>query len=166
MLQIFGNILNSFHQLRWFCQWGKGMDINTVDETSYTSQYQERFLKDAVNEYCDKRRRVPITTPHSLLSSNHISTAMASQSWQSSFDPYNLCRDHREYLMPNNVAETTHGQRNRAARLFTAAMLYLNSPSEAPKNWGQINPNHNDSHCEPMEFISTFWIPDITDRWR
>jgi len=42
----------------------------------------------------------------------------------------------------------------------------LNSPPEAPKNWGQINPNLNDYHADPMEIGSTFWIPDITDWWR
>jgi len=39
----------------------------------------------------------------------------------------------------------------------------LNSPPEAAKNWGQINPNLNDYHSDPMEISSTFWIPDITD---
>jgi len=42
----------------------------------------------------------------------------------------------------------------------------LNSPPEALKNWGQINPNLNDDHSDPMEIWSTFWIPDITDWWR
>jgi len=64
------------------------------------------------------------------------------------------------------VPETTPGRSNRAARLLTTARLYLNSPPEAPKNWGQINPNLNDYHSDPMEISSTFWIPDITDWWR
>jgi len=71
-----------------------------------------------------------------------------------------------EYLTPNNVAETTPGRSDSAARLLTAARLYLNSPPEAPKYWGQINPNLNDYHSDPMEIRSTFWIPDITDWWR
>ena len=33
-------------------------------------------------------------------------------------------------------------------------------------NWGQINPNLNDYHSDPMEISSTLWIPDITDWWR
>jgi len=49
---------------------------------------------------------------------------------------------------------------------MTAARIYLNSPSEAPQNWGQINPNLNDYHSNQMEISSTFWIPDITDWWR
>jgi len=68
--------------------------------------------------------------------------------------------------MPNNVAETTPGRSDHAARLLTAARLYLNSPPEAPKNWGQINPNLNDYHSDPMEISTTFWIPDITDWWQ
>ena len=38
----------------------KGMDINPKDETSYTTQYQEAFLKYVENEYCAKHRRVPV----------------------------------------------------------------------------------------------------------
>jgi len=64
------------------------------------------------------------------------------------------------------VAETTPGRSDRTALLLTAARLYLNSPPEATKNWGQINPNLNDYHSDTMECSSTFWIPDITDWWR
>jgi hypothetical protein len=77
-----------------------------------------------------------------------------------------LSSDDEQYLTPNNVAETTPGQSDRAARLLTAARLYLNSPPEAAKNLGQINPNLNDYHSDPMEFSSTFGIPEITDWWR
>jgi len=80
------------------------------------------------------------------------------------FNPY--WPRYEEYLTSNNVAETTPGWSDRAARLLTATRLYLNSPPEAPKNWGQINPNLNDYHSDPMEISSTFWIPDITDWWR
>jgi len=44
--------------------------------------------------------------------------------------------------------------------------MFLNSPSEQTKNWGQINPNLNDYHFDPMGISSTFWIPDITDWWQ
>jgi len=90
---------------------------------------------------------------------------MASGSCQSFFDPYDLSSDDEEYLTPNKVAETTPERSDRAARLFTAARLYLNSPPEAPKNWGQIDPNLNHLHSDPMEIRSTFLLPDITD-WR
>jgi len=60
---------------------------------------------------------------------------------------------------------TTPGRSDRAARLSTAAKLYLNLPPEAPKNWGQSIPNLNDYHSDPMEISSTFWSPDIRDWW-
>jgi len=142
------------------------MDINSEDETSYTTQYQEAFLKYVENEYCAKHRRVPVNKLKTVPNSSLIPSATASGSCQSSFDPYDLSSDDEEYLTTNNVAETTPGRSDRAARLLTAARLYLNSPPEAPKNWGQINPNLNDYHSDPMEISSTFWIPDITDWWR
>jgi len=77
-----------------------------------------------------------------------------------------LSSDDEEYLTPNNVAKTTPGRRDRAARLLTAARLYFDLPPEAPKNWGQIDPSRNDYHSDPVEISSTFWIPDITDWWR
>jgi len=64
------------------------------------------------------------------------------------------------------VAETTPDQWERAACKLTAARLYLNSLPDAAKNWGQINPNLNDYHSNPMDSSSTFWLPDITDWWR
>ena len=91
---------------------------------------------------------------------------MASRSGQSSHDPYDLSSEDDEYLMPTNVAETTPGQSDRAAHLLTAARLYSNSPPELPQDWGQINPNLNDFHTDPMEISSTFCLLDITDWWR
>jgi hypothetical protein len=88
---------------------------------------------------------------------------MASRSGQSSHDLYDLSTDDDEYLMPTNVAETTPGRRDCAARLLTAATLYLNSPPELLQIWGQINPNLNDYYSNPMEISSTFWLRDITD---
>jgi len=74
--------------------------------------------------------------------------------------------DDEEYLMPNNVAKMTPGRSDCAARSLTATRLYLNSPPELPQNWGQINPNLNDYHSDPMEISRTFWLPGITDWWR
>jgi len=42
----------------------------------------------------------------------------------------------------------------------------LNWPPEAPNHWGEINPNLDDYHSDPMEISSTFRIADITDWWR
>jgi len=142
------------------------MDINPEDETSYTTQHQEAFLKYVENEYCAKHRGVPVNKRKTVRSSNLVPYPTASGSYQSSFDPYDLSSDDEEYLTPNNVAERTPGRSDHAARLSTAARLDLKSPPEAPKNWRQINPNLNDYHSDPMEISSTFWIQDITDRWR
>jgi hypothetical protein len=92
------------------------MDINLEDETSYTTQFQEAFLKHVENEYCAKHRRVPVNRVETVPSSNLVSSATASGSYQSSFDAYDLCSDDEEYLTPNNVAETSPGQSDRAAR--------------------------------------------------
>jgi hypothetical protein len=87
---------------------------------------------------------VPVNKLETVTTSNLVPSAPASGSYQSSFDPYDLSSDDEEYLTPNNVAETTPGRSDRAARLLAAPRLYPNSPPEAPKNWGQINPNLND----------------------
>jgi hypothetical protein len=99
---------------------------------------------------------VPVKELQSLPSSNPISSATASGSGQSSFDPYDFSSDDEECITPNNLAETTPGQSDHAVRLLTATRLYLNSPPERPKNWGQINPNLIDFHSDPIEFSSTF----------
>jgi len=125
------------------------MDINLEDEPSYTTQYQEAFLKYVENEYCTKQWYVPVNKLESLPSSNLIPSAMASGFCQSSFDSYNLCTDEAEYLTPDNVVELTPGECECAAHLLTSASLYLNSPPEAPKNWGQMNQNLNDYHSDP-----------------
>jgi len=166
ILLISAHILNPFRKLRSYRKWDKGMDINPEDETSYTTQYQEAFLKYVENECWAKHRRVPVNKHESFPSSNLFHSATASGSCESSFDRYDSSSDDEEYITPNNVAETTPGWSDCAAHLQTAARLYLNSPPEAPKNWGQINPNLNDYRSNPMEISSTFWLPDITDWWR
>jgi len=166
MLLIPTPILNPFQKLRSFRKWDKGMDINPEDQTSYTTQYQVAFPKHVGNEYCVKHRHVPVNKHNSLPSSNLIPFATASKSCQSSVDPDDLSSDDEEYLTPNNVAETTPGRSDRTARLLTAARLYLNSLPEAPKNWGQIDPNLTDYHSDPMEISSIFLFPEITDWWR
>jgi hypothetical protein len=64
------------------------------------------------------------------------------------------------------VGKSTPGRSDRAAGLFTAPSLYLNSPPELPQNWGRINLNLNDYHSNPMEISRTFWLPDITNWWQ
>ena len=166
MLLIPANIVDPFRKLRSFRNWDNGMDFYPEDETSYTTQYQEAFLKNVQNEYCAKHRRVPVNKLQTVSSSNLVPSATASVSNQSSFDPYDLSSDDDECLTPINVAEMTPGRSNRAARFMTPARLYSNSPPEAPTHWGQINPNLIDYHSDKMKISSTFWLPDITDWWR
>jgi len=78
----------------------------------------------------------------------------------------NLSSDDKEYFTPNNVAEMTPVQCDHTALLLAAARLYLNSQPEAPKNWGEINPNLNDYHSNPTEITTTFRRLDRTDWWR
>jgi len=137
MLQISAHILDSFRKLQSFRKWDKGMDINPEDMTSYTPKYQEALLKYVENEYCAKHRGVPVNKLEPVPTSNLVRSSTASRSYQSSCDPYDLSSDDEEYLVPNNVAETTLRQSDCAACLLTAARLYLNSPPEVPKNRGK-----------------------------
>jgi len=107
-----------------------------------------------------------VIKPKNVPGSNLFPSAMSSRFAQSSFDPYHLSSDNGEYITPKSAAAMTPRWSNRAAQLVTAARLYLNSPPDAPRNWGQVNPNLNDYHSEPMEIRSTFWLSDITDWWR
>src|SRR5882757_8255213 len=109
MLLITAHILDPFRKLRSFRKWDKGMDINPEDETSYSTQYQEAFLKYVENEYCEKHRGLPVTKSDNTLNNNPRSFEMASRPGQSSYDPYNLSRNGDEYIMSTKVAETTPG---------------------------------------------------------
>ena len=157
MLLVSAHILDPVCKLRSFRTWDKRMDINRENEPSYTTQYQPVLLKYVENGYCAKRRRVPVIKPESVPSNNVFPSATASGSGQSSFDQNDLSTDDEQYLMPNNIAETTPGQSDHAAPLVTAARLYSIRPPESPKNWGRVNPNLNDYHSDPMEISSTFW---------
>jgi hypothetical protein len=112
----------------------KGKDINPEDATSFTTQYQEAFLKYVENEYCAKHRCMPVIKLESVAKIYLVLSAIASGFRQSSFDPYDFSSDDEEYLMPYNVAETPPGQSNPALCLITTARLDLNSLPEAPIN--------------------------------
>jgi hypothetical protein len=85
------------------------MDINPEDETSYTTQYQEAFLKYVEHEYCAKHRCLPDIKSDNTLNNNLSPFEIATTSCQESYDPYDSSIDDNEYLMPTNVAETTPG---------------------------------------------------------
>jgi hypothetical protein len=166
MLLISGNILNPFRKLQSFRMWDNAMDINCEDETSYTTRYQEVFLKYMKSEHCAKHWWELVNELQCVPSGKLVPSEMAFGFCQSSFDPYNLSSNDEEYLTPNNVAETTLGQCNHAAQEFSTTRLYMNSPPNAPWNRGQNNSNLNDYHADPIEISGTFWIQDITNRWR
>jgi hypothetical protein len=109
MLLVSAHILDPSRKLRSFRKWDKGMDINLEDETSYTTQYQNAFLRNVEKEYSAKDRCVPVNKLETLPSSNLVPCATASGFYQSYFDPYDLSSDNDEYLTPNNVPETTPG---------------------------------------------------------
>jgi len=109
MFLISAQILYPFRKLRSFRKWDKGIDINPEEETSYTTQSQEAFLKYVENEYCAKHRHALVNKHETVPSSNLVLSTTASGSYQSSFDPYDLSSDDEEYLTPNNVPETTPG---------------------------------------------------------
>jgi len=150
------HIFDPFRKLRLYRKWNKGMDINPEDETVFTTQYPEAFLKYVENEYCAKHRRLRVIMSDNTVNNNLSSFEMASRSGQSSDYPYTLSNDDDEYLMPNDLAVTTPRRSDHAACLLTAAKLYLNSPPELPQHWGQINLNLNDDHSDPIEICSTF----------
>ena len=99
------------------------MDINPDHQTSYTTQYQETFLKYIENDDKAKHQRVPGTKPESVQSSNLVPSATASGSSQSSFGLYDLCCDDEEYLTVNIVPETTPGWSDCTACSLTALRL-------------------------------------------
>jgi hypothetical protein len=109
---------------------------------------------------------VPVNKYKSLTSSNFVPYAMASGSCQSSFDPDDLSSDDKEYLTPNNEAVMTPRQIDSVDSILIVAMLHLNSLPEVPKNCGQIYPNLNAYHTNPVEISIIFWIPHIADCWR
>jgi len=164
MLPISAHILDPFRKLQLFRKWAKGMDINPEDETSYTTLYQEVFLRCVGNECCAKHRQLCVIQPERIPSSNLFPSAMASGSGQLSFDPYDSSSDDEEYWMLRRVAAMTPGWSDCAMHLLTAARFSLNSPPKSPKNWGQVYVK--DYHSHPMEICSTLSIPDITDWWR
>jgi len=138
MLLILAHILHSFRKLRSFRKWDNGMDITPEDETSYSTQYHKAFLKYAENGYCTKPRGLPLTESENIPNNNLSFSALASRSGRSSYNPYDLFSDDEAYLMRNEGAEMTAGRSDCAARVLTAARLYLNSPPELPQYWGKI----------------------------
>jgi len=134
MVLISAHIFHSFWKLQSFRKWDNGIDIDPEDETFYMTQYLEALLQYAENEICAKHRRLTVMKPESVANNNLIFSAIASRSGQSSDDPSDLSSDDEVYLIGKDEAKTTHGQCDRAVRIWTAARLYLNSTTELPQN--------------------------------
>jgi hypothetical protein len=54
MLPISAPYLHPFWKLLSYRKWDAGMDINPENKTSFTTQYQEAFVKYVENEYSAK----------------------------------------------------------------------------------------------------------------
>jgi len=78
MILVSARSLDPFRKLRSFWEWDNPMDINPEDETSYTTQYNEAFLKYVENEYCVKHRHVPVNKPETIPSSSLVPSTMSS----------------------------------------------------------------------------------------
>jgi hypothetical protein len=78
---ISAHILEPFQKLQSFRKWDKGMDINSDDETCYTTQYQQAFLKYVENEYCATHQCVPVNKLETIPSSNLLPSATPSVSY-------------------------------------------------------------------------------------
>jgi len=165
MLVISTHIVDPFRKLRSFRNSDKGIDIDPVPETLYTTQYQALFLMYVEIEYRTNHGGSPMIKHKRLLSNTDFSSAIAAVSGQSSYDAYDLSNDDDEYLKLKSVAEPTPGQIDRASRLLTAIRIHLYSPPELPPTWGQMNANINGYNCDPMGISGRFTIPHISDWW-
>jgi predicted AAA+ superfamily ATPase len=123
MVLMSGHILNPSRNLWSFRKLPQGMDINSDKVTSYTSQYQEAFLKYVEHKYWANHRRAPVTRPESILNNTLLFSDMTSSSGQLSYNRYYLTGDDNEDSIPNNVVEYVLRPSDHAARLMTAARL-------------------------------------------
>jgi len=81
------------------------MYMNPEDETLYTTQYQQAFLRYVANKYCAKHRQMSVIKPKNIQHCNFFPSAKASGFGQSSFDPYVISSNDDEYLTPECEAE-------------------------------------------------------------
>jgi len=135
---IFANIIIVCHELLLLRTRDRGMDIDSEDVASYTTQYAKAFLQYVENENCDKHRGVPGNQLEHLPNRIPIPSATPLLSCQSPFDQYNKSNNDEECLIPNIVAESIPGSSDCASRLLNTARQYLNLPPEVPKNGGKL----------------------------
>jgi len=123
MLLISAQIHDSFQKLGSLRKWHQGIDWNPGEETFYTTQYQEAYLKNVENDYCTKHICLPVHKPESILNSNLVSSAMACRHGHSLYDLYDLSSNDANYIILNNVAEMTPRCSDCVTRLMTATSL-------------------------------------------
>jgi len=126
------HMLDSFRKLWLFSEWNMELNNNPEGRTSYTTQYHERYMNHAENEYWAKHRCFLIIKHGTVLSNNLLSSEMGSRSGQSCYNPYDLSSNDEKYWMRKNVAETMPRWSNIPAHLVTAARPYLNLVTEVP----------------------------------
>jgi hypothetical protein len=114
MLLVSKHILDPFTKLRLFRKTNNGMHIYPEDETSYSTHYQEVFLKNVKNKYAYKHRRVQVNKLQTVRSRNLVPSAKGSGCYKLSLDYYYLSSNDDEYQTSNNVDETTPGRSVRA----------------------------------------------------
>jgi hypothetical protein len=166
MILIATHILDPLRKLRSFSKWDKAMDVNPEDTGSFTGKYTHRFLKYVEHEYCSKDPILPNFILETTNDNDPFSTSPVSGPGHLFYNPNVLSTDDAEYMTPANLIESTPGRSHCAAQPLTTTTLYLKSLPEAPRRWGQINPNLNDYHTDAIDVSSAFWMSDVTDWWR
>jgi len=158
-------IYDPIQKLRSFGTWGNMMDINPDGETYAIAQYHNSCWKYVENQKCAIHGSLPLIKPKSIPSNNLFSSTMSLTFGQSSYDPYVVSSNDEEYSVINNITEMMPRRSNRIEYLWPTARLSLNSLSEFPQIWGQLNQNLNDYHPDRMENSRTLWKQDISDCW-
>jgi len=77
ILPVSAHILNPVWKLQLFRKWDKWIDINPVEETFYTTQYQEAILQHMENKYYAKHGCVLLNKSKSVWSNNLVTYALA-----------------------------------------------------------------------------------------
>jgi len=132
MLIISAHIFDACWKLWSFRKWQMGIDINPEDQTSYTTQSQEAFLRYVEYEYSAKHRRMSVIIPDNIPGSKPFPSPKACGFGLSSYDPDGFSSNDEEYLTPEGMVETTPGRSDCAARSLTAVSLHCKSPLKTP----------------------------------
>lgn len=102
-------IFNRVWNLQSFSIWDSGIYINPEHKTSYSTLYDNVFETYEVNEFFADCGYLLIINTERIRSYNHFHFIQVSRSDQSCYDVHDWPSDNEEYLIPENVAETTPG---------------------------------------------------------